>query len=425
MPNVKEYIEQKKTNKRVKKELKIQGQWEAVNQKKPQGKKDKKKLLGEMNRKIIRHRIFIALQMLGAVAVIAGGMFLLYLSNRSQVFTSYEILSSQERVDAVTAQYVQYANGMLKYSKDGAAYVNSANQTIWNQPYGMQNPLLDICNSYAAIADKNGSKIFVMNTTGLVGEIETLLPIQKIQVAGQGVVAAVLEDGTISKIHIYDKEGTQLVEMKASMQTSGFPVDVDISDDGIKLVVSHLQVSMENVKSTVAFYNLGSVGENAIDHYVSGYNYENTVFPKVEFISNNVAVAFGDNLLSVYEGSQKPVLKFEQPLEEEVQRVFSNDKYIGLIFKNMSSQEPYRMDIYNLKGDLVLSQPFGGDYQKIEIANDLVYMYNEMECVIYNLDGLEKFRDNFPTTVIDMIPLDSTKYILVTTNEIQVIRLVR
>lgn len=425
MPNIKQYIEMKKTEKKVKKELKIQGQWQAVGAKPGHRKKESKKLMGEMNQKIIRHRIFVFMQMLGAAAVIAGGMFLLYLSNRSQVFTSYEVLSSQDRVDATTARYVQYANGMLKYSKDGAAYVNAANQTVWNQPYGMQNPLLDTCNSYVAIADKNGSKIFVMDTTGLVGEIETLLPIQKIQVAGQGVVAAVLEDGTSSKIHVYDKAGTQLVEMKASMQTSGFPVDIDISDDGIKLIVSHLQVSMENVKTTVAFYNLGSVGENVIDRYVSGYNYENTIIPKVEFISNNVAVAYGDNMFAVYEGSQKPVMKFEQPLEEEIQRVFSNDKYVGLVFKNLSSQEPYRMDIYNLKGDLVLSQLFGGDYQKIEIANDLVLMYNEMECLIYNLDGLEKYRDTFPTTVIDMIPLDSTKYILVTTNEIQVIRLVR
>lgn len=56
-----------------------------------------------------------------------------------------------------------------------------------------ETPIVDVCGDYLAIADKNSNTIYIFNKKGKVGEVNTSYPIIKIEVAQQGVVAALLE----------------------------------------------------------------------------------------------------------------------------------------------------------------------------------------------------------------------------------------
>ena len=50
--------------------------------------------------------------------------------------------------------YREFAGGVLKYSRDGIAYLDSSGQEQWNQPYQIKNPSLDVNSQSAAVADK-------------------------------------------------------------------------------------------------------------------------------------------------------------------------------------------------------------------------------------------------------------------------------
>ena len=50
-----------------------------------------------------------------------------------------------------------YQNGVLRYSRDGAAAVDRDGNEMWNGSYDMENPALDICEKYAVVADIQGS----------------------------------------------------------------------------------------------------------------------------------------------------------------------------------------------------------------------------------------------------------------------------
>ena len=180
------------------------------------------------------------------------------------------------------------------------------NKIIWNQTYEMQAPMVDFCENYAAIADKKGDRIYIMDLSGPCGEIETSMPIQRIEVASQGLVAVLMEQNGTGYIQMYDKSGTFLAEGEVHTENSGYPLDIAISNDGKKLAVSLLDVNKGNVNTTITFFNFDAMGQNEIDNIVGQYSYADMVVPKVEFLTNDVMVAFGSQKAVVFEGAQKP-----------------------------------------------------------------------------------------------------------------------
>ena len=46
-----------------------------------------------------------------------------------------------------------------------------------------------------------------------------------------------------------------------------------------------ININEGSVKSTIAFYNYGTVGQNEIDHCVGVNNYDDMVIPEMEFTS--------------------------------------------------------------------------------------------------------------------------------------------
>lgn len=52
---------------------------------------------------------------------------------------------------------------------------------------------MDVNEDVFAIADVGGNTIMIFQKSGLKGEIETTLPIEKISVSNQGIVSAILK----------------------------------------------------------------------------------------------------------------------------------------------------------------------------------------------------------------------------------------
>lgn len=386
--------------------------------------KKKRSELHEFKNKLFIHKLsnFVRIIIIIALLIIGGIVFFVSYANR--VYDEYDVISSAGRADSIATQYEEFAGNILKYSKDGASYVALDNSILWNQTYEMQEPIIDICEEYLAIGDEKGNKIYIFNTEGLQGEIDTLLPIWQIEISNQGMVVAVLEDDDINWINYYDKEGTLIADSKTTMENSGYPLDISISNDGVKLAVSYLYVNNGSIKSNVAFYNFGSVGQNEIDNLVSGYEYQGTVIPTVKFLSSNVAVAFGDDKVTIYEGKQKPSLINEIPLEEEVKSIFWGEQYFGFVFNNSGTEEKYRMCIYNLDGKLVLDKYFDMEYETIKIVKNEIILFSETECMIYNIKGVEKFHKTFEMGILNIIPKDGfRKYIIINSSNIEEIKL--
>ncbi len=381
--------------------------------------------INEMNRKIHRHRRRILLLTALVVILLLGTLMGSYIYIQTRSYKDYEVLNSVERKDSGRTLFAAFNENMIKYSKDGASCIDTDNHMIWNQTYEMQSPMVDTCEGYAVIADSKGEKVYIMDTDGPCGEIRTTMPIQRVQVANQGEVAVLMEENGTGYIHVYNREGKFLAEGELHTENTGYPVDISVSNDGRKLAVSLLDVNDGNVKTTIIFYNFGSAGQNEIDNIVCQYSYGDMIFPKVEFLTNDVLAAFGNGKAVIFEGEQKPQVKTEISVEQEIQSIFYNEAYIGFVFDNENKQEAYRLQVFDLKGTEVLSKDFNIKYQEVGfLENDEVCVRADTECSIYTLRGIEKFHGSFQKNIWKIMSAGRTKdYVFWAEGETQKIRL--
>lgn len=380
----------------------------------------------DYKKKIRKHKranIYRILLLLGALAAVA---ILIMVQYKRHIYTDYDILSSVKREKSGEAIDVRLQDAVLTYSKDGAHCTDVKGEVSWNQTYEIQDIRLAMCQDVVAIGNYNGREIYVQNTAGQLGTITTTMPIRNLAVSANGYVTAVLADTNVTWIHTYNPQGENKYSGSARMHDSGYPVAVGLSPNGELLAVSYVYVDAGIVKTNVAFYNFGPVGANHSDYIVSAYSYENMLVPQVTFMNDETAFAVGDGRLMIYKGSQKPVSAAEHLYEEEVQSVFYNEKYIGLVFLSDDVQAKYRIDIYgadNVK-EKIGSYYFDTDYTDIFFEDRQFVVYNETECIIKTFDNIEKYKGVFSKVVNLMLPTGTAyKYVLVTDNSIDTIQL--
>ncbi|MBR6328610.1 MAG: hypothetical protein IKR68_03065 [Lachnospiraceae bacterium] len=374
--------------------------------------------------RIRRHRRLILYRVTGIIIALAVVGCALYISYLNKEYTDYDIASDEDRRDSEDAQYVPYNGNVIKYSRDGAEAFDGRNNALWNITFEMQNPRVATCKGYAALGDFKGNMIYVISAEGQIGEIETKIPITTFCVSSQGVVAAVLEDEGSTKINLYSPESELLAEMKCTMTRSGYPIDISLSEDGMKLAVSYIRVDNGEMKSSVAFYNFDEVGQNEIDNYVSGYDYVDCVIPKVRFLDNETAFALGDSRLVFYKGAQKPVSISDILIDEEVRSVYCGENKVALVFRDTDNAGGYRVDVYGSDGQLDMRKSIDMAYTDMVIKKDRMIVYNDTECEMYKYNGRKKYQGGFKESMLLLVPGDSlTKWTLVNRDTVQSVRL--
>lgn len=369
---------------------------------------------------ILRMRKFAAV--IASVAVIAVIILVCYISYINYAYTGYEVISSVEKTQTDNSHILSFGSYFLSYSADGIRCTDEKGNDIWSCPFEMQNPMVVINGGYVAVADYVGRMIYIFNGSGELGTIQTNLPIRDIEVAGNGVVAAVLDNGDVTSISLYYYDGSEIGFFRTTMSKSGYPLDIGMSEDGTLVAVSYLYLDNGVLTSKVAFYNFGEVGQNKTDNLVGGYDYQNEMVPLVGFMNDSTAFAVANDKLMFYKGSQRPTNQRDIFLKDEIHSVYYGDKYLGLTYINPTAESRYLIDIYNTSGDLKNTLPIDMEYQEIFFNDDYVVIYNAASCIIYNVNGNIKYQGDFDESVLLMIPTNSVlRYVLVLSDQIQTI----
>ena len=373
--------------------------------------------------KILKHKLVsvyrILLIMAGAAALIA----LMIAQYRRHIYTDYDIVASVPRERTSGSIDIRLGSSVLTYSKDGAHCTDARGEVTWNQTYQIQDVKLSVNGDTVAIGDYNGRNIYVENSSQQLFTIAATMPIRDVAVSQTGRVTAVLADTDIAWVNTY-VEGKLKYRGQTHMDDAGYPGAIALSPNGELLGIAYVYVDAGVLKTNIAFYNFGSVGENYNDHIVSSWSYADLVVPIVRFMNAETAFAVGDSRLMIYTGSQKPVSAAEHLFEEEVQSVFYNEDYIGLVFRSDDSNYLYRLDVYDTLGEKAGSYYFSLEYTDLFFSQDNFIVYNETECLVMTLDEIEKFHGTFSKTVHLMFPGNGAyRYVLVTDNSIDTIQL--
>ena len=372
-------------------------------------------------KKRLKRRRNIIISTLLLIAAVVGTAYLLSIMNRN--YQSYEVVKSIDNTEN-TVGYLSYGSSLVKYSRDGAVAYDRDGNPIWNGSYEMKEPIADTCGKYVVVADRGGKSVQIFNSKGSVGNFKTVYNILKVEVASQGVVAALMENGEEDYIYLYDVDGTELVHKKTNVNDEGYSMDISLSNNGEKLVISYLSVTKGELISTVAFYNFGEVGQNYTDGFVGGYAFKGEVVPRVVFVNNDTACAYKDNGFLIYSMKEKSDMVHEELFEDsKIQSILYNDKYIGIVLE-AGEADPKKLLLYDLVGNKVLEKKLDFDYSKIFLTDKEIIMYDNVSCLILKINGREKFRYTFDSNIEAFYPInDLDRYFFINSLKISEILL--
>ena len=314
------------------------------------------------------------------------------------------------------AEFVSLGKNIVRYSGSGAVCMDRRGNTRWSVSYEMQQPITSVNGDVVAIANRSGYNVYVMNTQGVMGTIETMLPIHSIAASKSGEVAVVMNDQKATWIRLYTATGKEIAYIIQTMAENGYPVSAAVSPDGKTLCLSSVQMSNAAVKSNVSFYNFGREGKKAADHRVDYADFIDEVVPYTEYLDDSTCAGISDKRLILFRRTLLGKSGSSSILfSENLQGVFSGENFIGLLFNNTSQKEQYRLDIYNRRGKKAGTISFTMQYKDIKIVGDKVYINNDRQCQIFTLSGRCLFDGELDRSISALIPGAGLSDLLVVT----------
>ena len=372
-----------------------------------QTEEESEQAIRNAHKKTVRKRLAV----LAVVAVLLGGAaFGIYYYDRYHSFYDYQVvweksLAEENQEAAVKGEgsfceYVDFGDGVIKYTKDGASYIDGRGKTIWIQSYEMKSPFVSVNGEFAAIGDKQGNSIYICDKNGIQGQATTSLPVLELSVSAKGVTAAVEEDSKASYIYLYKKDGNPLdIYVKSLLSGDGYPVDVSLSPGGTQWITSFMYLEDGMIKNKVVFYNFG-LGKNDPKRVVGVFmpqDLSDAMAGRVRFMDDSHAVIFTDKGLQFFSTriETSPESTAQILLDENIRSISYTDQYAAVVTDNSEGSEPYRLHVYRADGSQVFETAFSFQYSGFDIDEDLVLLYNDNSCLVYNMAGTEKFKGSF------------------------------
>lgn len=354
--------------------------------------------------------------------LLAAGGF--YYHNVHHTFRGYVVTATEECLDIAGTQYTMLGNKVIKYSSDGVFCVDMRNTPEWSAPYSMQTPIASICGETMVIAEQQGRQVYVVNSKGLMGNFETSLPILRADVSSQGVVALILDDSDVTWVELYDCSGNQLASIKTTLQESGYPLDVAITSNASRLMISFLTVDQGTVSSRISFYDFSSASASDESHLTGSLDYQNRVFPEVYYADGSTPVALSDTGFVVLRNSSAPQERKAVTFEKEIVSSFHDGDYVGFVFANEAEGDRFEMELYNYSGKRVMEKEFDCDYTEIRMDRGEILLYDAKNCVAYATSGVNRFISDYEKQVkyFGKIP-GFRKYLVITNDSMDRIRI--
>lgn len=344
-----------------------------------------------------RRRLRVLAISIGAALIIGIAAIVIvsyYYVNRS--FSGYDVVSEINRADSNNVTYRSFQNNLLKYSRDGISLLDGNGKTLWNGGYEMENPQVDICGEYVAVADIGAKKFYVYNGKDSGVDMEMPFPIGRLKVAANGKVAVLLHDEDSDVINIYDPYNTVeplKVEVPTNVTDNGYPLDFDISPDGDSLVAAYMLAS-GGMETKVCFYNFTEVGQDQ-NTLVGGKSFEKNMISCIKFIAEDEVAICYENGFSFFENMKKPEMAFEKTFDKEIKSLGYDEDHILVITGNAGSTEDQFAHLFSFRGKEEMTEKIGFKYIDIMMVDQEIIFTDDQSCHILRKNGKEKFFFDF------------------------------
>lgn len=296
-----------------------------------------------------------------AIIIIVATVYAIFIKPNYYKFNGGKIYLEPIYSESFTSKdaYEIYAyKGFLYYSsQNGLKKITKDRESVWDKAFYLDNPKLYAQDQYIAIVDMGGKKAFTFDDNGVLNSFEVEAPIILADINDNGSVILVLEKEGKHIIQYYNKKGIMLVERGTNYSTDGYPIGIDLSSNGEKLVTSYLSVKDGLMKSTITFFNFGKEDNNDPENILGGFVIEGVLTPEVKFLDDTHMVAISDNSLNFYNIKDVPLLETQVQVKNEIKHItYINDKLVvnyGKMIEATKNDLENKIEVYSSEGELI------------------------------------------------------------------------
>lgn len=334
---------------------------------------------------------------------------------RYRVYSGYKTVYSRTGEDNSSADYTKLGKCILRYGLGGARLEDQNGKELWSQAFSMRKPQLEMAFDTAAIYEKGGNQIRTFNKTGQLGNMTTPMPIRKAKAASQGVAAAILEDDSHTWIKYYHTDGSEIASFRTEIDTPGYPMDIALSEDGMRMAVAYVYFENGQTNSQVAFYDFGKTGEEKQDHLLKAVSYKNCLIPQIDYVDKDTCIAYTDKGFLVFRGTASEKENYRVEEEKPILSLAHDGEYVAMIENSGDAVKPYILKAFDLTGRRVMEKAISFSCDKLSIDDGRLLLWNQGEFAVFNFHGVQKYRGSLEEGAIKrLLSLGNENYMAVT-----------
>jgi hypothetical protein len=308
-------------------------------------KTEERKRERQLERQRVKGRRWLVIRLVIAVAAVTFifyGSFRLY--DELRRYRSAELLRENKSFKGYD-NYADMDSCVLSYGTGGMCCIGRDGGVIWRTNYSMREPKAVTNGSYGVVADIAGREAIIFNTSGITGKATCSNPILNLAISSFGVLTLAQDEGEgegeDGLICFYRQDGSELnIRIGTTMSTSGYPLGMVLSPSGKRLAVAGAVIGQGGLKSRITCYDLSDSTADESSK-ITTFDYSDTLFPSMVFMSEDRLCAIGDDRLCffAYGEDGKPALDKEILLRYEIVRAMPSSSRIGLLMKGENSDE--------------------------------------------------------------------------------------
>lgn len=346
------------------------------------------------------------------ITIVVTIIIAIYISYKKQKpYSSFDTVHTAELSNTAGSTYISYKSGVLKITRDGVEAMNADGKVLWNVSYNMKDPISAVCGNYAAIADRGGKTLIIINGHGEKNEITTEYSIEQVEVAMQGVTAVLTSNVGENYIDLYSFDSqNKLATMNTNTEKHGFPVEIALSQDGKKMATSYIAIDGDAIKNWVTFYSFSDYAKNLAENTAGSVSFENIV-PEIRFLTNDLICIYKDNGFILYKMKELPEVVAIEDINGEIESTFSNNSMLGFIVRDKETGNK-KLTIYSYSGKKELEENIQVDYEKVVMTEKVLVFYSQLSSEFYSLKGKYLFSNTFTKNINYISATDDANQLL-------------
>lgn len=379
----------------------------------------------------LKNRERLALQtVLIAIIVIVAVVYALFIRPNYFNFNGgkivLETVYSEKMSSKDDYQIYSYNDSIYLSSKNGLKKMSIDRESIWDKAFYIKEPLFLAEDGYMATVNLGGKEAYLFDEKGLIMNIKVDYPIILADISNKGVLVLVQENAGKHLIHVYNRKGILAVARVTNFKTDGFPIGIDLSSTGEKMVTSHLTFLEGKMNSMITFLNFKEEGDKDAQDVLGGFILEGSMAAEVKFLDDNHVVAMSDNRLDFYNVQNAPRIETQIKVHNQIEQVIYNKEnvivYYGKPIESSKEDMNHKIVVYNFEGNVIDQYTMEETVRSLVGSEDHYYVISAKDIEFHNAKK-RIWKASIQKDVKSIIRMGKGKYLLVLQHGYEIVRI--